>query len=154
MKLESKKQCMDTESMRVRMSEVGIRSESMRVRMSEVGIRSEVSCNVRELGPERVDALSLNSTSALMVSTQSSVGAESRGLPSDFLTLRQILHRKPLCRGDSCPWMYLLPGLWQQRMWPWSILWPCVRFFRKRDRDVVQNVVCILCWWACRLCRV
>ena len=33
----------------------------MRVMMSEFGIKLEVSCNVSQLGPERVDALSLNS---------------------------------------------------------------------------------------------
>ena len=69
-KFESKKQCVDP--------------ESMRVMMSEFGIRSEVSCSVRELGPERADVLSLNSASAPMVSMQSSVGTESRGLLSDF----------------------------------------------------------------------
>ena len=42
--------------------------ESMSVMISESGIRSEVSHRIRELGPERVDALSLNSTSAPMVS--------------------------------------------------------------------------------------
>ena len=41
----------------------------MRVMMLEFGIRSEVSRSVRELGPERADALSLNSESAPMVST-------------------------------------------------------------------------------------
>ena len=41
MKFESRKQCMDP--------------ESMRVTMSEFGIRSEVSHSVRELGPERAD---------------------------------------------------------------------------------------------------
>ena len=53
-KFESKKQCMDP--------------ELMRVMMLEFGIRSEVSRNVKELGPERADALSLNFASALMVS--------------------------------------------------------------------------------------
>ena len=70
MKFESRKQHVDP--------------ESMRVMMLQFGIRSEVSRNVKELGPERADALSLNSVSALMVSTQSSVSAESRGLLSDF----------------------------------------------------------------------
>ena len=58
--------------------------------MSELGIRPEVSHNVRELGPERADALSLNSMSAPMVFTQSSVSVELRGLLIYFLTLRQI----------------------------------------------------------------
>ena len=69
-KFESKKQCVDL--------------KLMRVMMSEFGIRSEVSCSVRNLGPERVDVLSLSSVSTPMVSTQSSVGVESRGLLSGF----------------------------------------------------------------------
>ena len=89
MKFESRKQCMDP--------------ESMSVMISESGIRLEVSRSVRELGPERADALSLNSVSAPMVSTQSSVGAESRGLLSDFLTPRQFLHWRSFCRRSSCP---------------------------------------------------
>jgi len=95
MKFESKKQCMDL--------------ELMRVMMSEFGIRSEVSRSVRELGPERADVLSLNSASALMVSTQSSVGAELRGLLNDFLTPRWFLHWRSFHQRSSCPWMYLLP---------------------------------------------
>ena len=83
--------------------------ESMRVMMLELGIRSEMSCSVRELGPERANALSLNSASAPMVSMQSSVGVESRGLLSDFLTPRQISHWKSFCQRSSCPWTYLLP---------------------------------------------
>ena len=89
MNFESRKQCVDL--------------ESMRVMMSESGIWLEVSHNVRELGSERVDALSLNSVSAPMVSTQSSVSAESRGLLSDFLTLRWFLHRRPFHQRNSCP---------------------------------------------------
>ena len=77
--------------------------ELIRVMMLESGIRSEVSRSVRELGPERVDALSLNSASAPMVSMQSSVGAESRGLLSDFLTLRQFLHQRSFHQRRSCP---------------------------------------------------
>ena len=88
-KFESRKQCVDP--------------ESMSVMISEFGIRSEVSCSVRELGPERADALSLNSASAPMVSTQSSVGAESRGLLSDFLTPRRFLHRRSFRWRSSCP---------------------------------------------------
>ena len=88
-KFESKKQCMDL--------------ESMRVMMSEFGIRLEVSCNVKVLGPERVDALILNSASAPMVSMQSSVGVELRGLLNDFLTPRWILHRKSFCWRSSYP---------------------------------------------------
>jgi len=87
MKFETKKQCVDL--------------ESMRVMMLECGIRSEVSHSVRELGPERADALSLNSTSAPMVSIQSSVSVELRGLLSDFLTSRRFLRQR-----SSCPWMY------------------------------------------------
>ena len=56
--------------------------EFVRVMISEFGIMSEVSHSIRELGPERADALSLNSASAPMVSTQSSVSVESRGLLS------------------------------------------------------------------------
>ena len=52
MEFESRKQCVDL--------------ELMSVMMSESGIRSEVSHNVREFGPERVDVLSLNSVSAPM----------------------------------------------------------------------------------------
>jgi len=92
MKFESKKQCVDL--------------ESMRVVMLEFGIRLEVSRNVRELGPERVDALSLNSTSAPMVSMQSSVGMEWRGLLNDFLTPSWILHQRSFHWRSSCPWMY------------------------------------------------
>jgi len=116
-KFESKKQCVDP--------------ESMSVMMLQSGIRSEVSCSIRELGPERVDALSLNSTSAPMVSTQSSVGAESRGLLSDFLTPRQFLHWRSFCWRSSCPWTYLLPWLWRWRTWLWHILWPCVRSWQR-----------------------
>ena len=54
--------------------------ESTSVRMLEFGIKLEVSHNVSELGPERVNALSLKSASAPMVSMQSSVGVESREL--------------------------------------------------------------------------
>ena len=94
-KFESKKWCLDL--------------ESMRVMISEFGIRSEVSHSVRELGPERADALSLNSASALMVSTQSSVSVESRGLLCDFLTPRWFLHQRSFRQRSSCLWTYLLP---------------------------------------------
>jgi len=122
-KFESKKQCMDP--------------ELMRVMMSEFGIRLEVSHSVRDLGPERADALSLNSASAPMVTMQSSAGVESRGLLSDFLTPRRFLHRRSFHQRSSCPWTYLLPWLWWRRTWLWQILWPCVQSCRRRGRGVV-----------------
>ena len=94
-KVESRKQYVDL--------------ESMKVMMLESGIRSEVSCNVRELGPERADALSLNSARELIVSMQSPVGVESRGLLSDFLTPRQILCQRSFHWRSSYPWTCLWP---------------------------------------------
>ena len=88
-KFESRKQCVDP--------------ESVRVMMLEVRIRSEVSHSVRELGLERADALSLKSMSAPVVSMQSSVGVELRELLSDFLTPRQILRQRSFYWRNSCP---------------------------------------------------
>ena len=51
--------------------------ESMRVMILELGSESEVSRIIRELGLERADALSRSSVVALRSPMQSSVGAET-----------------------------------------------------------------------------
>ena len=53
------------------------------------GLRSEVSCNVKEFGLERADALRCSSTEALMRSMQPWSGAGAGGLLPIFLTLWQ-----------------------------------------------------------------
>src|SRR3979490_2271969 len=113
-----------------------------------LGISSEVSHIVRELGLERVDALSHNSIIAPMSSMPPSVGAGVRGLLKNFLNPRLVWHQ------SSCFWMICCLSWRHWRKLILDIPSLCDLFYHRRGRGFARNSIVTLVESVYHLCLV